>query len=306
MEQAIALMLEQGAGRDAAVLQNNLAVARIPLEGPARALAAFEQAIAFCEQRGLTEMAMAITSNRPELLVALGRTHQALEQAAQLAAVADSGGDGFSLCVLRTVELTIRLAQGDTDDATSRADWLLTAARELANTEMTVVALTAVAATRAASGRPDQARDLLTELDQTAGAHENANYPWQLPVMVRTALAAGDPTLAHTLTDRLQPHFPLHQHALTTSRAQLAEHAGNHSQAATLYADAAERWREFRNVPERAHALLGQARCLIALGQAGAEQPLNEARDLFASMGYKPALARTEQLLATVSAAASS
>jgi hypothetical protein len=45
-------------------------------------------------------------------------------------------------------------------------------------------------------------------------------------------------------------------------------------------------------------ALLGQGRCLRALGDASAEVPLAEARDLFASMGYKPALAETEKLLA--------
>src|SRR5204863_121615 len=39
MERALALLLEQGAGQDAAVLQNHLAIARYPLEGPARSLA---------------------------------------------------------------------------------------------------------------------------------------------------------------------------------------------------------------------------------------------------------------------------
>ena len=65
----------------------------------------------------------------------------------------------------------------------------------------------------------------------------------------------------------------------------------------TLYAEAAERWRAFGNVPERAYALLGQGRCLAALGDPEAEGPLREAHELFASMGYKPALAETEALL---------
>ena len=51
-------------------------------------------------------------------------------------------------------------------------------------------------------------------------------------------------------------------------------------------------------MPERAYVLLGQGRCLCALGDASAEVPLAETRDLFASMGYKPALAETEKLLA--------
>jgi hypothetical protein len=50
--------------------------------------------------------------------------------------------------------------------------------------------------------------------------------------------------------------------------------------------------------------VLGQGRCLTALGQPEAEPPLREARDLFASMGYKPALAETEALLTRGEAAA--
>ena len=49
--------------------------------------------------------------------------------------------------------------------------------------------------------------------------------------------------------------------------------------------------------PERAYALLGQGRCLAALGKPAAEAPLREARELFASMGYKPELAETEALV---------
>ena len=165
--------------------------------------------------------------------------------------------------------------------------------------------LAAAAAARLATGHPDQAREPLVEIDQTAGVHDNSYYPRRLPAMVRTALAAGDPTLGRTLTDRLRPDFPLHRHALTACRAQLAEHAGDHNQAASLYAEAAERWREFGNVPERAYALLGQGRGLLALGRGGSEPPLSEARELFASMGYKPALAQTEKLLARITAPSS-
>ena len=57
-------------------------------------------------------------------------------------------------------------------------------------------------------------------------------------------------------------------------------------------------------MPERAYALFGGGRCLSALGKAEAEKPLREARDLFASLGYKPALAETEALLGESEAAA--
>jgi hypothetical protein len=67
--------------------------------------------------------------------------------------------------------------------------------------------------------------------------------------------------------------------------------------AARFYRQAAERWREFGNVLERAYALLGQGRRLAALGDPEAEVPLREAREFLESMGYKSALAETETLL---------
>ncbi len=63
MERALAVLVERGAGRDAAILQNNLAIARYPLEGPVRSLAEFEEGIAFCEQRGLAESAAQLEAN---------------------------------------------------------------------------------------------------------------------------------------------------------------------------------------------------------------------------------------------------
>jgi hypothetical protein len=69
------------------------------------------------------------------------------------------------------------------------------------------------------------------------------------------------------LTDGVDARYPLNDHALCTARPQLAEHAGDPGEAASLYAEAARRWRRFGNVPERAYALLGQGRCLVALGR---------------------------------------
>jgi hypothetical protein len=102
--------------------------------------------------------------------------------------------------------------------------------------------------------------------------------------------------VARRLADALEPRYPLDEHALCAAHAQLAEAAGDHAGAATLYAEAAARWQEFGNAPERAHALLGQGRCLRALGDPG-EHPLHQAAELFSLMSYRPALAETESLL---------
>jgi class 3 adenylate cyclase len=303
MERALALLVEQGAGRDAALLQNNLALARYPLQGPAGALAAFEEGIAFCEQRGLAEPAAVLESNCPRLVAELGDPEGALERAGRLAAVAEARGDRSALIEHRALELASRFARGERE-ARGEVDWLIEATRAFGTAEMVVAALSAAAAALAAE-LAEQACALLAEVEQTGGARESPYYARQLAAMVRTALAAGDPLLAKRLADGLDRRYPLDEHALCAARAQLAEHAGDHADAATLYAEAAVRWQEFGNVPERAYALLGQGRCLVAGGEPAAEGPLREARELFESMGYKPALAETDSLLAQTAVRAS-
>jgi hypothetical protein len=126
-----------------------------------------------------------------------------------------------------------------------------------------------------------------------------------LPELVRCALSSAGPELAAEITDGFEPHTPLQERALVAARAVLAEAAGDSVDSARLYAEAAALWRDFGSVPERAYALLGLGRSRLALGRAAADVPLAEARELFTSMGYRPALAETEALLEQTTAAAS-
>jgi tetratricopeptide (TPR) repeat protein len=298
MERALSLLVEQGEGSEAAVTQNNLAIARYPLQGPGRSLADFEHGIAFSEQRGLTSQAETMKADCPGLLVELGRPEEALERAGAVAVAAEASGATWVLTWVRALELGTHLARGEVEGSSGTADWVVEAVRPQKQADVTVEALAPVAAARLAAGDPDRARALLTEIEQTHGVGRVPYYARQLGAMLRTALAAGDPDLARRLTDGIEPRYPLHEHALCAARAQLAEHAGDHAEAAALYAEAAVRWQEFGNVPERAYALLGQGRCLAALGDARAQGPLAEAAELFGSMGYRPALAETERRLA--------
>ena len=100
-------------------------------------------------------------------------------------------------------------------------------------------------------------------------------------------------------------HAPRRARALAPPAPSSPRPPDDHAEAAALYAEAAERWREFGNVPERAYALLGQGRCLPR-SAARRGEPLREARELFASMGYRPALAETDALLGESEAAATS
>jgi class 3 adenylate cyclase len=295
MERALASLLEQGAGRDASVLQNNLAIARYPLQGPARSLSDAEDGIGFCRQRGLAEAAVFLEANCPALLTELGRPDEALERAHRLAIAFQAEGDTHDLLEVRAAEFALHLARGD-QVPPGEVEWLITTARAGGSREILPPAL-APAAAALTSDAPERTSALLAELARLPSVRVTPYYARQLPTMVRTALAAGDTELAERLSGTLEPRYPLEEHALCAARAQLAEHAGELAAAAALYQEAAGRWQAFGNVPERAYALLGQGRSLLALGDARAEAPLTEARELFCSMGYKPALKETEGLL---------
>jgi class 3 adenylate cyclase len=295
MEHALALLVERGAGRDAAIVQNNLAIARYPIDGPARSLADFDQGIEFCEQRGLTEAGNHLESSRPGLLVELGRIREAQEAAARLAPTLEASGTTHTLIELRAVDFDIRVARGQHPDR-REVETLVDTARESQAVDITGLALSAAAAALAEQA-PRVAHELLAEAEQIAGNRESPYYARQLPSMVRTALAVGDAALASRLVHGIEPRYPLEEHALCAARAQIAEHAGDRAEAAALHAEAARRWQDFGHVPERAYALLGRGRCLRSLELAGAEEPLREAAELFASMGYEPVLTETAALL---------
>jgi hypothetical protein len=159
------------------------------------------------------------------------------------------------------------------------------------------MAFAAAAEFMLAGGHQERATAVLEELEQTTGTRGDPYYAAALPELVRCALALGEPALATRLIAGVEPHTPLQQHALGACRAALAEAAGDHAAAATAYAVAAAQWRQFGDVPELASALLGQGRCLVALGTPGADGPLREARELFTTMGYAPALSETDALL---------
>jgi hypothetical protein len=232
MEHALELLIEQGAGRDAAILQNNLAIARYPLQGPARSLSGFEQGIAFCAERGLAEPAAQLESNCPLLLVELGRPDEALQRVTALVPRLEAIGDTPSLGEPRAVELATRALRGERNLGVA-ASWLLELARQIAAADILAMAFASAAAAFVVD-EPSRARALLAELAEMEGARDNPYYSRHLAAMLRTVLVAGDVDLAKNLVEGLEPRFPLDEHGLCSVRGQLAEHAGDHTEAATV------------------------------------------------------------------------
>jgi class 3 adenylate cyclase/tetratricopeptide (TPR) repeat protein len=298
LRRALDLALEQGLGRETAVIYGNLGVAIYASQGALAALEVCEETIAFCERRGIADVGLQNRGGVPELLAELGRTEQALSEAAQVAEPLEASGD-MAWIHLRTLQLALLADRGSSEEPFD-LDELVGAARDTGLPGVISTALAVAARAQLARGRPERAHALLREIDEVATVHA-LELRWLLPI----ALAVDDRALAERLVDHLDLDTLAERHALASAQAQLAEAGGDVAGAAGLYGEAARRWQEAGNVPDRAYALLGQGRCLRALGDPEAEPPLRQARELFASMGYQPALTETEALLQEARTAAS-
>ena len=119
-----------------------------------------------------------------------------------------------------------------------------------------------------------------------------------VPLAVRTALAAGDPSLAERLAGTIEPLQPICRHSVAAAQALVMEARGERDAAAQSFADAASGFDDLGAPYEAAQALLGRGRCLLALDRAPeAAPPLEQAREILDRLGAKPALAETEALL---------
>jgi hypothetical protein len=303
MRQALQLAVDQGLSRVAANVHNNLALGTWLHEGPQAAFTACKEGVDFCEQRGISMFGLEISGMGMTFAAACGLPQQVLADALLLAERLQAAGSAISTEAL-SAQMRVLAERGAHEQAPA-PDQLLAVARETAEPQICALAFGAASRLLLAQGDRHQAEALLVELQQVVQIRADPYYGWLLPELVRIARAVGNPELAARLVHGVEPPTPLVANGLISSRAQLAEAGSDCAEAASLYADAAQRWQQFGDVPEHAYALLGQGRCLLTLGEPAAEQPLREAGELFSSMGYRPALAEAEALIAQTTALAS-
>jgi len=298
MQQALDLLTAEGKGRDAAVLQFNIASARWFVEGPAAVSALFEQAQAFANGRGVAPMAHASAAMSVRVSVELGRLEQALHQAGMLVPLLRESSNVIVLVHLRATQARALVERGT--EASEAAEEAVRLARDSEDPLQLATASWGAVPALIAAGDARTVRELLDEVAD-GDIHDNPEYATVLPALARAAAALAERHLIARLLERAPNTLSVQQHALAAAQAIQAEIGGKHAAAAGLYADAAERWGQFTNVLEQAHALLGQGRCLFALGDPTADQPLREARRLFDRMGARPGVAECEALIAQAS-----
>ena len=299
MERALSLLIEQGEGSQAATTPKQPRHRPLPAPGAcplARRLRAGDRLLRAARPRRQGASRWRATARACSSSSAARRRRSSEPVRSRLPSrrAAQHG----CLCGCARVELATHLARGEVEGASGIADWLVEAARTQASADVTVEVLAPVAAARLAAAAPDQARALLAEIEQTPGARDTPYYSRQLGAMLRTALAAGDPDLAQRLADGLEPRYPAPRaRPLRRPRPARRTRRRHTPTPRPSTPKRPTRWQQFGNVPEHAYALLGQGRCLVALADPAAEQPLRQAAELFSSMGYRPALAETNALL---------
>lgn len=303
LHRALGLAHEQSLGRETSVVYGNLAAAHWFWQGPQAALDVYTEGLAFCESRGLTEVTLHMRAQILFCHADLGRTEEALREIGPLVDRVQAHGDR-SFVYWRGLQLRLLAERGTVENAPDPDEHVATA-RELGEPELVIYALANAARLRLVERELARAHALVQELDEFTTEYSGLSL--DLPRLVRVLIALGALPLAQRFIAPIEATAgpPVDYHHLTSAKAQVAEADGEYEAAADLYADAANRWHAFGNVPERAYALLGRGRCLRVLGDPAAQQPLAEARALFASMGYKPALAETEVLLQQTQTAAS-
>jgi hypothetical protein len=120
------------------------------------------------------------------------------------------------------------------------------------------------------------------------------------------AVAGGESKLARGLLDRSRSTAvaPYHVTKIHTAEAVLSEADGDTEAAWGSYMKVADEWASFGCLPERANALFGTGRCLLRLQRmVEARGFLTDALTIYAKLGAAPAIAETESLLRSSSAA---
>ena len=241
---------------------------------------------------------------RMDALFWLGEWDLALQVAAEMRPMLAEAEDLWELVSLSTLQIQMLLARGQTAEAASIARWLTEAwSRGQATAQDAPFCLACGAAAAQQSGHGDAARGLLQELLGAAGVSGSYTLAQLLLPAMRTALACDDPDLAARLCEGFAAISPFHRHMLAAASALLAEAEGDLAAAVEAHRGAAEGWHDFGAPYEEGHALLGQGRCLVALGRAPeAAAPLAVAREMFARLGARPALTETHDWLAKATA----
>jgi tetratricopeptide (TPR) repeat protein len=298
MRQALRIGLETGLSWETGTAYSNLAEPIWLTEGPAAGLELKRTAVEFSISRGLTYYANYIGAEMLWLLFDIGRWDELLASADEaIRWDGDHGGSQISMIAL-TMKARVLACRGQTAAASALEPAYLPPAQEIGDAQALVPALVSAALGRLALRDVTGAVALIEELDERTHGRVVLQRVQELPAVARIC-AAGD---AAATARRFIPtdgdlFFARGRHGVTTARAVLAEADGDLEGARALYATAARGWHEFGCPGEHASALIGEGRCLVALGRAEEARAFaDDARQIATALKARPLAAEADVL----------
>jgi class 3 adenylate cyclase/tetratricopeptide (TPR) repeat protein len=298
MVRAIRLAKRQGLSRYGAMLYSNLGYTSMAFLGPRAAWRRIAEGIDFSTRRGDLTSVTGLHAEGAEALYAMGRWDAALTLASAVEGLIEAADQVLDLATLRGALLSILSARGEASGPHAQAMLAWARDAQFPDRGNEIQMLSGLADALSALGEHDRARDAL---ERAAEARESIDscpqFGLTLPSMLRSSARLGELDLVRRHAAKTIAGRPLDDNALVLASALEAEHEGRLDQAARHFAEAASRWRAFGAPYEEAHALLGQGRCLVALGRGDeAAEPLRRAARVFKRLGAAPVLGQTRAL----------
>ena len=305
-ERAEAAARAQGLGIERSTIELNHTQNALMMGGADAERAALLQGLEFVSRHGLAIHMGAYRSGLTHSLVKVGRWDEALTQISEALPELEAIEDEWDLLFLRSLQSLIFASRGEPERALPLLMWLTDNGRMFEIGWARSYALLSAAAVRVRLGESDVALELIADCFSKPRAAMAIID--SIPEAVRTAIESGGLELAAGIARDMElllpaSRLPLQQHVITTCTALVLETRGGRDAAAAGFGAAAQSWCDFCMPHEEAHALFGQGRCLVALGRAQeAAAELQRAREIFARLGARPALAEVDLLLAQVAA----
>ncbi len=300
-ERAAAAARAQGLGIERATIELNLSSEILAVRGARAERAALIDAHEFVRRHGIDVHAYSCRVALVDSLYKTGDWDEALRQAALLLPELEATEQVWNLLFLRSRQAMLLTSRGDPAEVASFVPWMVRKGRESEVGWVRALALLAGAAVHLQARESEAALCLLT--DCFTPPRTTISILEVVPEAVRTALGCNGDRLAARIVQRLDSllpasRLPLGQHVMASIHGSLGERRAEYESAAADFAAAAAGWRGFGMPYEEGHARLGHGRCLLALGSAAeATAPLAAAREIFARLGAKPALAEVDRLL---------
>lgn len=297
LRESIQRSLEAARAFPAGVGYLNLADATWMSVGAKEGLELHEKTQAFDLSRGLLGAVLWSKAESTWMLFDLGRWDEILAITDELAAVSEEVGTAQARMLGLPYRALVLERRGDLAGASAVIEQVLPGARASTDLQLLVPTLSVAALVAEAQDDGGNALGFAQELMDVTHNRSDHHRTLFLPELIRICARRRVLDLARRLADGLVVDLGRTGCARTAAAAVLAEAEGRVSEAIALYEQAETRWQAFGSIPGRAEALLGRGRCLVSLGR-GAEVELDEARELFASMGHQAGLAEVDQLLA--------